>query len=57
MGGVDTKLIAIENMSDEKLEEFLCRNAISLTSSEAKRITELIGRNPTLTELHIFNIQ
>ena len=57
MGGVDSDLIDIESMSDDSLQTFLRQNAISLTVEEARRITELIGRNPTLTELHIFNIQ
>jgi len=57
MGGVDSKLIDVEGMSDEALKEFLRKNAISLAVSEARRIAELIGRNPSLTELHIFNIQ
>jgi len=57
MGGVDTELIDIEAMSDENLQNFLRKNAISLTVEEARKITELIGRNPSLTELHIFNIQ
>ena len=57
MGEVDSDLIDIESMSDESLKYFLKQNAISLTVSESRRIIELIGRNPTLTELHIFNIQ
>ena len=57
MGGVDSDLIDIESMSDDSLQTFLRQNAISLTVEEARRITELIGRNPTLTELYIFNIQ
>ena len=57
MGGVDTDLIDIGSMSDESLGYFLKQNAVSLKVEEAKRITELIGRDPTLTELHIFNIQ
>jgi len=57
MGGVDSNLIDIERMSDESLQHFLKQNAISLTIEETKRIIGLIERNPTLTELHIFNIQ
>ena len=57
MGGVDSPLIDIQSMSDASLQYYLKQNAISLIISEARRITELIGRNPTLTELHIFNIQ
>jgi len=57
MGGVDSDLIGINGMSDESLQYFLKENAISLTISEVRRISDLIGRDPTLTELYIFNIQ
>ncbi|MBI2651568.1 phosphoribosylformylglycinamidine synthase subunit PurL [Candidatus Woesearchaeota archaeon] len=57
MGDVDTDLIDIKGMEDANLSAFLRKNAISLTISEAKKIVELIGRNPSLTELHMFNIQ
>ena len=57
MGGKVSDLIDIESMSDNTLQNFLTQNAISLKISEVKSILELIGRNPTLTELHIFNIQ
>jgi phosphoribosylformylglycinamidine synthase subunit PurL len=57
MGSVDSDLIDIHSMSDKSLQHFLKQNTISLKVEEARRITELIGRDPTLTELHIFNIQ
>lgn len=57
MGGVDVELVGIKGMPDGKLQEFLKKNAISLTISEARKVVELIGRNPTITELYIFNIQ
>ncbi|MDP7476501.1 MAG: AIR synthase related protein, partial [Candidatus Woesearchaeota archaeon] len=57
MGGVDTELIDIQGMSDNNLQQFLRKNAVSLKVEEARKIIELIGRNPSLTELHIFNIQ
>ena len=57
MGGVDSDLIDIESMSDDSLGYFLKQNSVSLTNEEARRIIELLGRNPTLTELHIFNVQ
>ena len=57
MGGVDADLIDVEGMQDASLKEFLKKNAVSLTVHEARKIVELIGRNPTLTELHMFNIQ
>src|SRR3989339_1870135 len=57
MGGADSPLIDIGSMPDNELQNFMQHNAISLKAGEARKITELIGRNPTLTELHIFNIQ
>ncbi len=57
MGGVDIGLVDIKSMADEKLQNFLKKNAISLTVPEARKVVELIGRNPTITELYIFNIQ
>ena len=57
MGGVESQLIDIMGMLDIALQDFLRKNAISLSVSEARKITDLIERNPTLTELHIFNIQ
>jgi len=57
MGMVDVELIDIRGMSNNVLQKFLQNNAISLKTNEARKIVKLIGRNPTLTELHIFNIQ
>ena len=54
---VDVELIDIKGMPDASLKRFMQENAISLKNEEARRIVKLIGRNPTLTELHIFNIQ
>ncbi len=57
MGGVDIEPVGINAMSDKALQEFLRKNAISLSIFEAKKVVELTGRNPTLTELYIFNTQ
>lgn len=57
MGGVEVDLIDIKGMSDSSLNDFLRKNAVSLSVFEARRIVELIGRNPTITELYIFNTQ
>src|SRR3989338_11027013 len=57
MGGVDADLIEIKGMPDKELQEFLRKNAVSLSIFEARRVAELIGRNPTITELYIFNTQ
>ncbi len=57
MGVVDVDLIDIKVMSDKALQDFLRKNAISLSIFEARKIVEIIGRNPTITELYIFNTQ
>src|SRR3990167_6855174 len=57
MGEVDADLVGISEFSDSELKDFLRKNGLSLTLVEARKIVSLIGRNPTLTELHMFNIQ
>ncbi|MBL7056261.1 phosphoribosylformylglycinamidine synthase subunit PurL [Candidatus Woesearchaeota archaeon] len=57
MGKVDVDLVYVSSMSDAALKKFMQKNAISLKVEEARKIVKLIGRNPTITELHIFNIQ
>ncbi len=57
MGGVDVDLVDIKGMPDNALKEFLRKNAVSLSVFEARKVVELIGRNPTITELYIFNTQ
>lgn len=57
MGDVDDKTIDISSMSDASLSDFLRKNALSLKLDEARKVVQLIGRNPTLTELFIFNTQ
>ena len=54
---VESELVKIRDMSDKSLQDFLKKNSISLKTNEARKIVKLIGRNPSLTELHIFNIQ
>ncbi len=57
MGAVDVDLIDIKNFSDESLKNFLKYHSISLSVFEARKVAELIGRNPCITELYIFNTQ
>lgn len=57
MGGVDVELVDIKGMPDSALKDFLRKNVISLSVFEARKIVELIGRNPTIAELYIFNTQ
>lgn len=57
MGDVDVETIDVKGMSDKELKSFMSKNAISLKISEAKKLVDLLGRNPTLVELHIFNTE
>ena len=49
--------INITDMTDSQINEFMKKNAISLKVTEARRVAELLKRNPTLTEMHIFNTE
>src|SRR3989338_1193953 len=51
------ELIDISSMSDSAVQQFMQKNGISLKLNEAREVTKLLKRNPTLTELHIFNTQ
>jgi len=57
MGGVDVETIPISSMSDSEIQAFLKKNSLAIKVSEARKVVELIGRDPTLTEIHIFNIE
>ncbi|MBI2108056.1 phosphoribosylformylglycinamidine synthase subunit PurL [Candidatus Woesearchaeota archaeon] len=57
MKNIGDELVPIDRLDDKLLKDFLSKNAISLTIEEARKIPKLIGRNPTLTELYIFNVQ
>ncbi len=57
MKGVDADIIPIDKFSDSELKDFLSKNAVSLKIEEARKIPKLIGRNPTITEIYIFNVQ
>ena len=57
MGGVDIEAIPITSMSDKDISMFIKKNSLALKVSECRKIVELIGRDPTLTEIHMFNIE
>jgi len=57
MGGVDIETIAISSMPDKEIADFIKKNYLALKVSECRLIVELIGRDPTLTEIHMFNIE
>ncbi len=50
-------LLPFITSDDSHVQALLRQHAISLTVSEARQVVQLIGRDPTLTELHIFNTQ
>ncbi|MCH7549234.1 MAG: phosphoribosylformylglycinamidine synthase, partial [Candidatus Krumholzibacteriota bacterium] len=52
----DEDLIPVDPSDENALRSFLKDCGISLTTSEYARVCDLIGRPPTLVELHIFNI-
>lgn len=54
---LDERRVRVSELTDEELAEELRRHGLGLTPFEARRIVELIGRDPTLTELHIFNVE
>ena len=57
MGDVDIEKVQISSMSDSDIQQFIKKNSLALKVSECRKIVELIGRDPTLTEIHMFNIE
>ena len=54
---LDERQLAVSQMDDELLQAALDEHGVGLTGGEARRIAERIGRDPTLVELHIFNVE
>jgi len=50
-------IVQTSEMSNEELKTFLIKNTLSLTIDEVRLIEKKLQRNPTLTELYIFNIE
>src|SRR3990167_5729109 len=57
MGTVDAELVSVSSMDDAALGSFLRKHGLALKKEEARKVAELLERNPALTELHIFNTQ
>ncbi|HEU4930245.1 MAG TPA: phosphoribosylformylglycinamidine synthase subunit PurL [Candidatus Krumholzibacteria bacterium] len=58
---IDTKdLVPVEppkgSQDAGEVKDFLKKNGVSLTPGEYARVCELLGRRPTIVELHIFNV-
>jgi phosphoribosylformylglycinamidine synthase len=54
---LDDRRVLVSELTDEQLVAELKQHGVGLTPFEARRIVELIGHDPTLTELHIFNVE
>ncbi len=54
---LDDRILPISTLSDEELQEQLTAMGVGLTPFEARRVAELIGRDPTLCEVSIFNVE
>ncbi|MBI5833297.1 MAG: phosphoribosylformylglycinamidine synthase subunit PurL [Armatimonadetes bacterium] len=52
------RLFSVDQYADdEALAAALAGHGLGLTPFEARRVAELLGRNPTFTELHLFNAE
>lgn len=49
-------LVPVDPYDADAAKKFLKKNGVSLTTDEYARVTKLLGRRPTLVELHIFNV-
>ncbi len=54
---LDERRIAVSQLTDDELAQALKQHGLGLTPFEARRIHDLLGRDPTLTEVHIFNVE
>ena len=49
-------LVPVDSKDAGAVKDFLKKNGVSLTTGEYARVCELLGRRPTIVELHIFNV-
>ncbi len=54
---MDERTLPVSAMDDQQLRRFMDENGVSLTVGEARRIADFLGRDPTITEMHIFNAE
>jgi phosphoribosylformylglycinamidine synthase II len=47
--------LSIIGKGEGEIREELARNGLNLTAAEARRVAELLGRDPTIVEITIFN--
>jgi len=51
------ELVPINSMSDNEINAFLKSNNLSIKIEEARLVAKKLNREPTLTELHVFNTE
>ena len=54
-GAGSVRTLPVTNSTDDELVERLQAEGLSFTIAEAHRVAELVGRDPTVVEAHIFN--
>ncbi len=54
---IDERRLSVSSMDDEQLRQFMDENGVGLTVDEARQIAGFLGRDPTFTEMHIFNVE
>ena len=55
---LSTRILPVSELtSDEALLAEMAKLGVGLTVFEARKIAGILGRDPTLTELHIFNVE
>ncbi|MCD6379517.1 hypothetical protein J7M07_03625, partial [bacterium] len=47
--------VSIKGKPDSEVKQSLSKRGFNITVAEARRVVELVGRDPTLVELTIFN--
>ena len=54
---LDERRVAVSQMTDDEVQAALDEQGVGLTVGEARRVAELLGRDPTVVEMHIFNVE
>lgn len=57
MTSSSASILAFSRMNDEEILQTLAEHKIGLTATEARKISTILGRDPTLTEAVIWGIQ
>jgi len=52
---LDDRRLPVSQLDDAGLKKFMSDNGVGLTVNEARMIAGFLHRDPTVTEMHIFN--